>query len=47
MGREILKRLPDRLGRAVEKLPDNRKESNAPSYAIRDAVKSAQQKHIH
>jgi hypothetical protein len=41
MGRGIVKRLLSSLERAVEKLPDNRKGSNALTYAIGDAVKSA------
>jgi hypothetical protein len=40
MGRGIVKRLLSSLERAVEKLPDNRKGSNALTYAIGDAVKS-------
>jgi hypothetical protein len=41
MGKGILQRLLDSLKRAVEKLPYNRKGSNALTYAIGDAVKSA------
>jgi hypothetical protein len=40
-GQGILQKLLSSLGVVVEKLPDNRKGSNALSYEIGDAVKSA------